>query len=90
MLTLITLLMGKVTRSQIVVVLGLGIVAVVSGGARFIVVVAADVESAMLPSHVHHIRGAPTTEALLGHTLAKNLEAPRAADVLLRLVEAAE
>ena len=254
MLTLITLLLGKVTRSQIVVVLGLGILAVVSGGvifavvehlsvstglywavttattvgygdvvphngagrivavgvmltaipllgatfalfaaaatatrlnkylhmdrtfppgrsvvllgmhptiplvaqqlkdAGYIVVVAADVESSMLPSHVHHIRGSPTdestvmatrpaaaeavllisaddgemlisavllrhlapdvpavavaqstnvanaladlgvdrtfsTEALLGHTLAKSLEAPHAADVLLRLVD---
>lgn len=120
--------------------------------AGYIVVVAADVESSLLPSHVHHIRGSPTdeptvrathpadaeavllispddgemlitavllrhvapdvpavavaqsvrvanalvdlgvdqtfsTEALLGHTLAKSLEAPHAADVLLRLVD---
>lgn len=120
--------------------------------AGYLVVVAADVESSALPSHVHHVPGAPTdeqtvratrpqdaeavlliapddgemlvsavvlrhvapdvpavavaqstkvanaladlgiertisTEALLGHTLAKSLEAPHAADVLLRLID---
>jgi voltage-gated potassium channel len=120
--------------------------------AGYLVVVAADVESSALPSHVHHIPGSPTdeetvratkpadaeavlliaaddgemlvsavllrhvapevpvvavaqssmvaraladlgiertisTEALLGHTLAKSLEAPHAADVLLRLID---
>lgn len=120
--------------------------------AGYEVVVAADVESTALPSHVHHISGAPTdertvratkpeaaeavlltstddgevlvtavlvrhvapatpvialaqseavahalgdlgvhrtvsTEKLLGHALAKSLEAPHAGDVLMRLID---